>query len=147
MPHGPCGEQFRKAFSCFVYSEAEPKGQDCIDAFGEMQDCFRYPPYQHVDNRAHPDVYKPFDALEEDELDDTSAEALETATKKGDEQLESHDEEKPKKDAEKKESKKAKEEPKKAQGKNEKQTHTEKHDNIAKEGDERKNEDHVARAG
>jgi mitochondrial intermembrane space import and assembly protein 40 len=42
MPHGPCGQQFRKAFSCFVHSEAEPKGQDCIDAFGEMQDCFRY---------------------------------------------------------------------------------------------------------
>jgi mitochondrial intermembrane space import and assembly protein 40 len=41
MPHGPCGPEFRKAFACFVHSEAEPKGQDCIDAFGEMQDCFR----------------------------------------------------------------------------------------------------------
>lgn len=26
MAHGPCGEEFRAAFSCFVYSEAEPKG-------------------------------------------------------------------------------------------------------------------------
>ena len=33
MAHGPCGEQFRAAFSCFVFSEAEPKGMDCIDRF------------------------------------------------------------------------------------------------------------------
>lgn len=33
MAHGPCGEQFRGAFSCFVYSKAEPKGMDCIDNF------------------------------------------------------------------------------------------------------------------
>lgn len=33
MAHGPCGEQFRDAFSCFVYSQEEPKGVDCIDKF------------------------------------------------------------------------------------------------------------------
>jgi intermembrane space import and assembly protein 40 len=33
MAHGPCGEQFRAAFSCFVYSTEEPKGMDCIDKF------------------------------------------------------------------------------------------------------------------
>ena len=33
MAHGPCGEEFREAFSCFVYSEEEPKGMDCIDKF------------------------------------------------------------------------------------------------------------------
>jgi mitochondrial intermembrane space import and assembly protein 40 len=47
MAHGPCGEEFRTAFSCFVFSEDEPKGMDCIDKFKGMQDCFR----------AHPDVY------------------------------------------------------------------------------------------
>ncbi|KAL4941918.1 hypothetical protein BDV06DRAFT_193404 [Aspergillus oleicola] len=47
MAYGPCGEDFRAAFSCFVYSEEEPKGIDCIDKFKAMQDCFR----------AHPDVY------------------------------------------------------------------------------------------
>ncbi|KAI4131761.1 MAG: hypothetical protein LQ347_002850 [Umbilicaria vellea] len=47
MAHGPCGEQFRAAFSCFVYSKEEPKGMDCIDKFKGMQDCFR----------DHPDVY------------------------------------------------------------------------------------------
>jgi hypothetical protein len=33
MAHGPCGEQFKAAFSCFVYSTEEPKGMDCIDKF------------------------------------------------------------------------------------------------------------------
>ena len=47
MAHGPCGEQFKAAFSCFVFSEAEPKGINCVDAFRTMQDCFR----------EHPDVY------------------------------------------------------------------------------------------
>ena len=47
MAHGPCGEEFRAAFSCFVYSKEEPKGMDCIDRFRGMQDCFR----------EHPDIY------------------------------------------------------------------------------------------
>lgn len=33
MAHGPCGEEFREAFSCFVYSKEEPKGMECIDKF------------------------------------------------------------------------------------------------------------------
>lgn len=33
MAHGPCGEEFRAAFSCFVYSKEEPKGMECIDRF------------------------------------------------------------------------------------------------------------------
>lgn len=60
MATGPCGEEFKAAFSCFVYSKEEPKGMDCIDNFKYvahvteqvggrianlntrgMQDCFR----------------------------------------------------------------------------------------------------------
>lgn len=33
MAHGPCGEAFKAAFSCFVYSNEEPKGIDCIEKF------------------------------------------------------------------------------------------------------------------
>lgn len=33
MAHGPCGEEFKAAFSCFVYSNDEPKGMDCVDKF------------------------------------------------------------------------------------------------------------------
>ncbi|KAI0344575.1 hypothetical protein BDW22DRAFT_1427267 [Trametopsis cervina] len=47
MAYGPCGMQFREAFSCFVYSEQEPKGIDCVEKFKAMQDCFR----------EHPEVY------------------------------------------------------------------------------------------
>ena len=47
MAHGPCGEEFKAAFSCFVYSEEEPKGIDCVEKFKAMQNCFR----------EHPDVY------------------------------------------------------------------------------------------
>lgn len=33
MAHGPCGEEFKAAFSCFVHSTEEPKGMDCIEKF------------------------------------------------------------------------------------------------------------------
>ena len=47
MADGPCGEQFKAAFSCFIYSEEEPKGVDCVEKFKHMQDCFR----------EHPEIY------------------------------------------------------------------------------------------
>ncbi|KAH3899992.1 Mia40p SCDLUD_004309 [Saccharomycodes ludwigii] len=49
MAHGPCGEQFKEAFSCFVYSEAEPKGIDCVEKFQNMQNCFREHPEHYVE--------------------------------------------------------------------------------------------------
>lgn len=48
MAHGPCGEEFKAAFSCFVYSETEPKGINCIEKFEGMRNCFRQ----------HPEHYK-----------------------------------------------------------------------------------------
>lgn len=36
MAHGPCGEDFKAAFSCFVYSKEEPKGSECLDKFKSM---------------------------------------------------------------------------------------------------------------
>lgn len=48
MADGPCGPQFKEAFSCFVFSEAEPKGIECVDKFKAMQDCFR----------EYPEIYK-----------------------------------------------------------------------------------------
>lgn len=49
MAHGPCGEEFKAAFSCFVYSEAEPKGIDCVEKFQHMQDCFREHPEHYAE--------------------------------------------------------------------------------------------------
>lgn len=64
MAHGPCGEEFKAAFSCFVYSTEEPKGMDCIEKFKGMQDCFRL----------HPDVYG--SELQEDEVDEQLTEQI-----------------------------------------------------------------------
>ncbi|CAK7909112.1 mitochondrial intermembrane space import and assembly protein 40 [[Candida] anglica] len=44
MADGPCGEEFKEAFACFVYSETEPKGIDCIKKFENMRTCFRQYP-------------------------------------------------------------------------------------------------------
>ncbi|KIX05482.1 mitochondrial intermembrane space import and assembly protein 40 [Rhinocladiella mackenziei CBS 650.93] len=63
MAHGPCGPEFREAFSCFVFSTEEPKGMDCIDKFQNMQQCFQ----------RYPEIYK--GELEDDEELDAELEA------------------------------------------------------------------------
>lgn len=49
MAEGPCGEEFKAAFSCFIYSQEEPKGVECIDKFKDMQNCFRKYPEVYSD--------------------------------------------------------------------------------------------------
>lgn len=63
MATGPCGEEFKAAFSCFVYSQEEPKGMDCIDKFKGMQDCFRQ----------YPEIYGSEIDPEEGDEDDMAA--------------------------------------------------------------------------
>jgi intermembrane space import and assembly protein 40 len=53
MAYGPCGMQFREAFSCFVFSEEEPKGIDCVEKFKAMQDCFRENPDVYGEGTQH----------------------------------------------------------------------------------------------
>ncbi|KAF2639539.1 hypothetical protein P280DRAFT_518955 [Massarina eburnea CBS 473.64] len=67
MADGPCGEDFKAAFSCFVYSTEEPKGMDCIDRFKDMQNCFR----------KYPEVYGA--ELDSDEEDDVTADDVPAA--------------------------------------------------------------------
>ncbi|XP_061687938.1 coiled-coil-helix-coiled-coil-helix domain containing 4b isoform X2 [Syngnathoides biaculeatus] len=44
MASGPCGTDFKEAFSCFHYSKEEVKGSECLDQFRMMQECMqRYP--------------------------------------------------------------------------------------------------------
>ncbi|KAK9446705.1 uncharacterized protein V1518DRAFT_423341 [Limtongia smithiae] len=50
MAYGPCGAEFKAAFSCFVFSEAEPKGVNCIPLFEVMQGCFRKYPETYADD-------------------------------------------------------------------------------------------------
>ena len=56
MVQPPCGDTFKAAFECFVRSEAEPKGSECVDFFREMQDCFQ----------KHPEIYLKQDDDEEE---------------------------------------------------------------------------------
>lgn len=57
LAQGPCGEEFKLAFSCFVYSEKEPKGSECISKFQGMQSCFqKHPDYYRNDNDAKRDT-------------------------------------------------------------------------------------------
>ncbi|KAK4700864.1 hypothetical protein P7C70_g5379, partial [Phenoliferia sp. Uapishka_3] len=66
MADGPCGEEFKAAFSCFVYSEDEPKGVDCVEKFRGMQECFR----------KYPEIYgDESEDVEEDDVDDLIARA------------------------------------------------------------------------
>lgn len=81
MAHGPCGEEFKEAFSCFVYSETEPKGIDCITKFEAMRTCFK----------AHPEHYKE-ELYEDDEpvpsTDDSAIEVTETVVEVPESQVE-----------------------------------------------------------
>ncbi|KAG7177530.1 mitochondrial intermembrane space import and assembly protein 40-like [Homarus americanus] len=44
MATGPCGVEFREAFSCFHYSTQDPKGSECLEPFRQMSECMaQYP--------------------------------------------------------------------------------------------------------
>ncbi|KAG0195692.1 Oxidoreductase [Mortierella sp. GBA30] len=74
MAQPPCGDAFKEAFSCFVYSTAEPKGVDCVEKFKAMQDCFR----------ANPEVYA--DQLDDDEDEDEGKEEGKEGKKENEEE-------------------------------------------------------------
>lgn len=50
LAQGPCGEEFKVAFSCFVYSEREPRKGQCINQFQGMQSCFQRHPDYYLNN-------------------------------------------------------------------------------------------------
>ena len=75
MADGPCGEQFKQAFSCFVFSEAEPKGIDCVDKFKLMQDCFREHPEVYADEIAADEAAEAEAVAESKKSEDASTDA------------------------------------------------------------------------
>lgn len=86
MKEGPCGNPFIEAYKCFLQSETEPKGMDCVEQFKTMQGCIS----------EHPDEYNlddddessdPFAAQSETGIDTseqkaTTASSVETAEQK-----------------------------------------------------------------
>ena len=82
MVDGPCGTDFREAFSCFVHSDSEPKGVDCIDSFRAMQECMgRNPEYYARDD----------DDEDEDEEENEKSTTEESSKVQQGEQLEKAD--------------------------------------------------------
>ncbi|XP_064605634.1 mitochondrial intermembrane space import and assembly protein 40-like isoform X2 [Liolophura sinensis] len=80
MASGPCGVPFREAFSCFHYSEADPKGSDCYEQFKQMQDCMS----------SYPDVYPSKDEEEDENIaEKQEADASETTETERDNMIES----------------------------------------------------------
>ena len=52
MAVGPCGVEFREAFSCFHYSTEEPKGKECLPKFADMQECMKQYPELYEEKKA-----------------------------------------------------------------------------------------------
>ncbi|XP_005741422.1 coiled-coil-helix-coiled-coil-helix domain containing 4b [Pundamilia nyererei] len=75
MASGPCGTEFKDAFSCFHYSKEEVKGSDCLEQFRSMQECMqRYPElYPQEDDKSPSDT--PKDSESTDALDESSTSA------------------------------------------------------------------------
>jgi len=64
MASGPCGTEFKDAFSCFHYSKEEVKGSNCLEQFRVMQECLqRYPELYPQDDEKEP----PQDSAENDQ--------------------------------------------------------------------------------
>ncbi|KAJ3028928.1 UNVERIFIED_CONTAM: Oxidoreductase [Siphonaria sp. JEL0065] len=85
MTQPPCGEKFKAAFSCFVYSEQEPKGLDCIEQFREMQLCFREYPEIYGDDAQDDDDEDSEDSESDDESEDEEEDEESDSDSKDDE--------------------------------------------------------------
>lgn len=59
MKEGSCGDVFVTAYKCFLTSDTEPKGMDCMDGFKSMQQCLA----------EHPDEYNLNDDDDEENAD------------------------------------------------------------------------------
>lgn len=77
MATGPCGVEFRDAFSCYHYSTAEPKGSDCYEAFKTMQTCMSEYPVLYGNRETDLDD---LDGPETDSRTDRSSEITGTKT-------------------------------------------------------------------
>lgn len=65
MASGPCGEQFKAAFSCFHYSKEDVKGSDCVDQFRAMQECMQKYPDLYPQEEEEEEEEQPADPLPE----------------------------------------------------------------------------------
>lgn len=60
MKEGSCGESFIAAYRCFLESETEPKGMDCMPQFTNMQACMaEHPDEYNLDDDDDPFAKEP----------------------------------------------------------------------------------------
>ena len=73
MASGPCGIDFKEAFSCFHYSKEEVRGSECLEQFRAMQECMqRYP-------ELYPEENDKVQHEQSSETDQTSQDSAETS--------------------------------------------------------------------
>ncbi|XP_072930234.1 mitochondrial intermembrane space import and assembly protein 40 [Epargyreus clarus] len=85
MATGPCGTQFRDAFSCFHYSEADPKGSDCYEKFSVMQECMsQYPELYGKDDDDDDELAAAFDSSAAAQSDAGKSDAAQSDGPRGD---------------------------------------------------------------
>lgn len=70
MKDGPCGDSFLAAYRCFLESETEPKGMDCMEKFTGMQSCMaKHPEAYNSDD----DDDDPFATVSDEKEEEESA--------------------------------------------------------------------------
>ncbi|CAN9511686.1 unnamed protein product [Ophioblennius macclurei] len=80
MASGPCGTEFKGAFSCFHYSKEEVKGSDCMEQFRAMQGCMQLYPelYPQEDEKSSSQTSQ--DSAEQSDVNSTSPSEQDSAT-------------------------------------------------------------------
>lgn len=86
MASGPCGTEFKDAFSCFHYSKEEVKGSDCLEQFRAMQECMQHYPelYQQEDEKVPKEQSSETDQTSQDSASAEPSGANSTFTTKKD---------------------------------------------------------------
>lgn len=82
MASGPCGTEFKDAFSCFHYSKEEVKGSDCLEQFRTMQECMQHYPelYPQEDEKVPKEQSSETDPTSQDSASAESSGANSTIT-------------------------------------------------------------------
>ncbi|XP_078104567.1 coiled-coil-helix-coiled-coil-helix domain containing 4b [Sander vitreus] len=86
MASGPCGTEFKDAFSCFHYSKEEVKGSECLEQFRAMQECMqRYPElYPQEDEKVQQEQSSETDQTSQDSASAETSGANSTSATKQD---------------------------------------------------------------
>ena len=66
---GPCGFEFREAFTCFHYSTSETKGSECLDKFTALNECMAEFPTLYSKNKPEEEIQEELDNFDKDRVD------------------------------------------------------------------------------